>query len=274
MSLVTLLLAFVATLAGGAQGVAPSQQVGVTVTFLANEGVLLAAGESSVLIDGLFQFYGEGFAVPADSTQRALATARAPFDRVNVVLVTHRHGDHFQPSSVASHLAANPRASFATSRQVIDSLLEVSQARTLAASRLLSRTMRTGERRREVVNGVPIEFLGIPHGGGLRNRLFVEHLGFIVELGGRRVLHIGDTGTDVDVYEKLRLDTLRIDVALVPDWMVTSKDGSEIIRRWIRPRQVVAIHVGAGRGSSAESAVRSAHPGAIAFVRSLETHRW
>jgi L-ascorbate metabolism protein UlaG (beta-lactamase superfamily) len=32
---------------------------------------------------------------------------RAPFDGVDVVLVTHRHGDHFHPAAVAAHLRAD-----------------------------------------------------------------------------------------------------------------------------------------------------------------------
>ena len=42
----------------------PAQQNGVSITFLANEGVLLSAGGKHVLIDGLFLKYERGYAVP------------------------------------------------------------------------------------------------------------------------------------------------------------------------------------------------------------------
>jgi len=48
----------------------------LTITFLANEGVQLAAGDKAVLIDALFEHYGPEFALPADSTRAALAAAR------------------------------------------------------------------------------------------------------------------------------------------------------------------------------------------------------
>ncbi|HEX6048788.1 MAG TPA: MBL fold metallo-hydrolase [Gemmatimonadaceae bacterium] len=268
-----LVAALVSTLAAGAPHAAGTpQQPGISITFLANEGVMLSSGTKTVLIDALFQNYGPGFAVPADSTQAALASARAPFDSVDLVLVTHRHGDHFHPAPVATHLRANPRATLLTSQQVIDSLRHHVQPNDAIRPRMMSRTTRPGARQRVTVNGIAVELLGLPHGSFRHRR--VEHLGYIVELGGRRVLHVGDTDIGEDAFRPFRLDTARIDVALVPQWMVTSDDGREVIRRWIRPKQVVAFHVDEGGGERANQAVRAALPGAVAFTRSLETRTW
>ena len=92
----------------------PAQSEGVTITFLANEGVMLSSSGHKVLIDALFLSYGPGYAVPADSTQRSLHNARSPFDLVDLILVTHRHGDHFHPAPAAAHLRTNPRAHLVT----------------------------------------------------------------------------------------------------------------------------------------------------------------
>jgi L-ascorbate metabolism protein UlaG (beta-lactamase superfamily) len=105
--------------AGPSPSQSPARQDGVSITFLANEGVLLSSGTKKVLIDALFLKYETGYAIPADSTRAALESARPPFDAVDLVLVTHRHGDHFHPAPVAAHLRANPRATLLTSRQVI-----------------------------------------------------------------------------------------------------------------------------------------------------------
>lgn len=245
---------------------------GVSITFLANEGVLLSSGSTQVLIDALFLRYGPEYAVPADSTQSALARATAPFDSVDLVLVTHRHGDHFHPSPAAAHLRANPRATLLTSRQVIDSLRHESGASRLAP-RMVARTMAPGTRRRVIVNGLPVELLGLPHTGGRRNRR-VEHLGYIVELGGRRVLHVGDAELSEATLAPLGLDTTRIDVALLPAWVVTNQENQRLIERWIRPRQVVAFHLPQGAGADDERKVQAAWPGSVAFTRSLETRRW
>ena len=245
---------------------------GVTITFLANEGVMLSSGSQKVLIDALFLKYGPGYAVPSDSTQASLQHARAPFDSVDVILVTHRHGDHFHPVPMAGHLRANPRATLLTSQQVIDSLGSQLSAEELRSPRIMSRTTAPGARRRESIAGITVEVLGLPHGGS-RHRS-VEHLGYVVEIGGRRVLHVGDTDVSEANFARFRLDTARIDVALIPTWAMTNDAGRRVIERWIRPKQVVGFHVGTDDADRAIRDVRSAMPNAVTFTRSLETRRW
>jgi hypothetical protein len=48
----------------------------VDVTFLANEGVMLSAGNKKVLIDGLLRHYADEYALPADSTRAKLEGGR------------------------------------------------------------------------------------------------------------------------------------------------------------------------------------------------------
>ena len=247
---------------------------GLTLTFLANEGVMLSSGGKKVLIDALFVKYKTGFATPADSTQTALAGARAPFDNVDLILATHYHGDHFHPQQVAAHLAANPRATLATSTQVIDSLRGRLPRGGPIDARILARTTPPGTRKREIINGIPVEFIGISHGSGPANHLRIEHLVYIVELGGKRVMHVGDAILSDDNLRAFRLDTARIDIALVPTWVATGRSSRAAIERWVKPKQVVAFHVGEGEGDQAAREVRSAIPNAITLTRERQTHRW
>jgi hypothetical protein len=133
--------------------IAPAQPGGVNVTLTANEGVLLSAGDKKVLIDALFQEY-EGYPVAPARMQQALARGQAPFDGVNLILVTHRHGDHFHPGPVAAHLRANRGATLVTSQQVIDSLRAGANFTVLHEGQVLSRTMPAGSRRREIINAI------------------------------------------------------------------------------------------------------------------------
>jgi L-ascorbate metabolism protein UlaG (beta-lactamase superfamily) len=263
----SLVAATVATVAALAQPAA------VDATLVANAGVLLAAGEQKVLIDALFQAYDDYPIAPA-ATQLALTRARAPFDGVDLVLVTHRHGDHFHPAPVAAHLRANRGATLVTSQQVIDSLRAGANFSPVHGGQVLSRTMTPGSRRRETINGITVELLGIPHGGD-RHR-HVEHLGFIVHIGGRRVLHVGDTDVTAATYAPLRLDTARIDVALIPAWAITNPASRAVIQRYIRPRQVVGIHLptNAREARRTSGDISAAIPGAVALATSGETRRW
>jgi L-ascorbate metabolism protein UlaG (beta-lactamase superfamily) len=102
----------------------------------------------------------------------------------------------------------------------------------------------------------------------------VEHLGYIVELGGRRVLHLGDTDFSAETFAPFRLDTMRIDVALVPEWALLHAPSRAVVERWIKARQVVAIHVGEGEGARVQREMRRVMPAALTFSRSLETRTW
>ena len=259
--------------AGHGAAHADTSVAGVRITFLANEGVMLSAGSDKVLIDALYMAYGT-YAVPDQETQARLALGKQPFDGVDVILVTHYHGDHFAPEPVARHLRSNAAATLVTSRQVIDSLRAGTSLTGIGADRLLSRTTPRGTRRREAINGITIELLGIPHGSRRHRR--VEHLGFIVDVGGRRVLHVGDTDITEETYAPLRLDTTRVDVALIPYWALLDDDSRRVITRYIRPRHVVAIHVEAGveAGRRMARQVESLLPGVATFYRSLESRSW
>jgi L-ascorbate metabolism protein UlaG (beta-lactamase superfamily) len=173
---------------------------------------------------------------------------------------------------MAAHLRANPRATLVTSQQVIDSLRGRLSPEELRSSKVMSRTTAPGTTRRETVAGITVELLGLPH-AGTRHRV-VEHLSYVVEIGGRRVLHVGDTDVTEVNFAPFRLDTARIDVALIPHWVVTNDEGRTVIERWIRPKQVVAFHVGTDDGDRVTRDVRSAMPNAVTFARSLETRRW
>ena len=84
------IIGLVAAAAGAGPLEAQERATGITITFVANEGVMLSGGGRKVLIDALFEKYETGYAVPAASTQAALAQAR--------------------PSSWASHTGADATA--------------------------------------------------------------------------------------------------------------------------------------------------------------------
>jgi L-ascorbate metabolism protein UlaG (beta-lactamase superfamily) len=264
MKVVVLVAIVVAAALGhaGAGQTSSQQSTGVTITFVANEGVLISSGSQKVLIDALFERY-KNFPLAPDSVRRAGEGARPPFDSVDLILVTHHHGDHFHPAPVAAHLRANPEAQLVASAQVIDSLRGRLPPSDPVFSRVIPRTTPVGAIRREIINGVPVQMIGFEHHG-------LEHLGFIVELGGRRILHVGDTQGTVADFESLRLDTARIDVALLPSWMLTDRARREIVEQLVRPKHVVAIHIDEGAGERLARALERVAPGAVVFQGALE----
>ncbi len=97
-----------------------SQPPSVEITYIANEGVLISAGGKQVLIDGLHREYGPEYAFLPAADREKIETAKAPFDQIDLILVSHRHLDHFHPESIGRHLQHNSKAVLVSSQQVVD----------------------------------------------------------------------------------------------------------------------------------------------------------
>src|SRR5688500_13565659 len=90
-----------------------------TIRYVANEGVLIRAGDKQVLIDGLHREYKPAYAFLPPNLQKILENAQSPYDKINLLLVSHIHLDHFHPLSIALHLQNNPKSTLVSSEQVV-----------------------------------------------------------------------------------------------------------------------------------------------------------
>ena len=92
------------------------------IVALANEGFLLRCDVDAVLIDAfLAEPYSIYDALPP-TVLKLLLGAQAPFDSVDLALVSHVHGDHFQPAPARRFLDASPQTLLASSPQVLAAL--------------------------------------------------------------------------------------------------------------------------------------------------------
>ena len=252
------------------QGVAAPRPPGTTleVTYIANEGVLIAAGSTQVLIDGLHRPYRSSYPALPEPYREQIETAQPPFDEIDLILVSHMHLDHFHPEAVARHLRHNAEARLVSSQQVVGEI-ETRADHAAIRSRVTSVTPPLKGRVATIVGGVQVELLGIGHGSGRNATL--QNLGHLVTLGGRTLLHIGDASTeDASIFDALNLDEAGVDVAFLPVWFLTSDEGAAIVRQHIKPKQIVAIHMPAEGPQRAAEQIRERFPEAVAFTALLE----
>ncbi|MDH3746431.1 MAG: MBL fold metallo-hydrolase [Acidobacteriota bacterium] len=254
-----------------------SPPVGVKITYLANEGFLLVSGEQKVLIDALFPGITHYSAVP-EPTRSRLESAKPPFDGVDLVLATHFHDDHFGAREVARHLAASG-AVFLSTPQVAELLRPKLTGR---AANIWAHFPEEGERTTVSHAGIDVTILNLHHGRD-RNPP-VENLGFLLELGGLRILHIGDTEVSKNDIRPYRLNEAQIDVALVPSWFLAEPQWQGVVEE-IQPARVVAMHLATAKaprswfGSAGSRArrvegIRVAFPSVWIPTEPLETRRF
>lgn len=84
----------------------------VDITYIGSAGYMLESNSKKVLVDAPFSALVKKFEVPVATqvTQQRLATGEAPFNDVDLVLITHSHPGHFEPDILAGCLKNNPNA--------------------------------------------------------------------------------------------------------------------------------------------------------------------
>ncbi len=240
----------------------------VEVQYIANEGVLITGGGKRVLIDGLHRKYGDAYAYLPDREREKIEAARQPFDSVDLILVSHMHGDHFHPESVGSHLRSNRKAVLATSQQIIDEIAGKFADYAAVKDRITPLKFTFRERFTKRLAGIGVEFLGLGHGSG--RHASIQNFGHVFSVGGKRFLHIGDAPTSVELFDHFDLEKLSIDIAFMPAWFLNYDEGKAIIRDHIKPKHIIAVHVGPTEGESLKKAIAKDFPTADVFSTMLE----
>lgn len=224
------------------------EQAGPMVEYLANEGVLVTAGDATVVIDGLF---GDGlpdYPVVPRATRDSLEGALGRFGDVDLILVTHRHDDHFDAAAVERHLAANGSAILVAPGDAVDALGEEIDLSGRFGDRIRPLKLAPGEGAELDVDGIEVRALGLAHAG-------IGHVGYRVQLPGLSVLHLGDAQPAAADVAPLLAERERPDVALLPFWILTG-DGGPAVVETIGAGCVAAFHLERGGGDVADRLAR------------------
>lgn len=213
----------------------------VTITYLANEGIMVSAGDKSVLVDALFRNGVSGYERHEPAELEKIETSKPPYDDVDLVLVTHFHADHFDAASVVRHLENNKTAELVTSEQVATKVQEAADDNESIAARIRARTPDVKSRETGEFNGIRVDVLGLSHGGGRFEK--VRNMGYVIHLGGKRILHVGDAQINNACFEPMKQFAKGVDVACLPHWMVEHPTGAAFIRDVLQPKQLVVFHI-------------------------------
>jgi len=241
----------------------------VTVTYIGNEGVLISSGEHQVLIDGLHREYKPDYAFPSPALLTALETAHEPYNKIDLILVSHVHLDHFHGQSIGLHLKNNKSAQLISSEQIVSGVKEKSANFAEISGQVRQVTPEWKSLSTIELEGINLKILGLHHSGA--NFSWVQNLGHVIEIGGRKFLHIGDADMTAENFSSFNLSKEDIDVAFIPYWFLLSDNGRAFVRDQFRPKQIVAVHVPPAEAEKITSDFAKSNPGTIVFSKILET---
>jgi len=219
--------------------------------YLANEGVMVAHGETKVLFDPLFnESFGQYRLVPGDM-RRALFAGEPPWDGIDAVFISHYHDDHFSPRDMLELLLERDDIRLYAPEQAVAALREVSGVEDEGLfARVTSIALAYGDAPQQVeIPGLPgllIEAVRIPHSGWPDSQTHVENIAWRITLDDHTtVLHLGDADTrdlHFEKHEKYWEQRLP-HMAFPPYWYFLSDNGLKVLRERLRPAHSVGIHV-------------------------------
>ena len=233
-------------------------QVTSTVQYLANEGVMIAHGETKVLFDPIFHYGPDTYQRVPQAMQDAIMAGESPYDGVDGVFVSHYHPDHFQASSILMLLREQQGIRLYAPAQVVAELRQMASPDDEPVfERVTTFDLQYGDAPVFVrAGGLLIEAVHVPHSGWPTARTDVQNIAFRVTLEDTStVVHLGDADARIVHFEQDEAfwDERRVDLALPPYWFFLSADGREILEDRIYARHSIGIHAPAefAKGPSA-----------------------
>jgi len=225
-----------------------AEQTDLTATYLGNEGIMVAQGGTKVVFDPLYQNTYDTYQSVPEQTREALLSARAPFDNLQALFVSHSHGDHFSASDLVRFMAAHPDAFVVAPQQAIDALKGALKGADQHASenRLMSVALDYGDAPLELkVGAIRVEAVRIAHAGG-EGRRSIENILYRVTLPGEAVvMHMGDADPQWSHYSpyETHWQSVETDAAFPPYWFFTAPGGKQLVAERLNSRVQTGVHV-------------------------------
>jgi len=168
--------------------------------------------------------------------------------KVDLILVTHGHNDHFADAPALARLNNAPVYGPAGLMQSVVALEILPANLAMRFGKSGTVTPLGPEIRITAVHAEHSSELGWKNPASGKEEVHVggEPVGYIIELeNGFKIYHAGDTGLFGDM--KLIGDYYKPDVALLPIggyFVMSPKDAAYATREWLHPRYVIPMHYG------------------------------
>lgn len=240
-----------------------AQQNKVDVTYVGNAGFLINIGDKKILIDALFKGFKGNYNLP-QKIQDKLTLAQAPFDDVDLILVTHAHGDHANPDMVQQHLQNNPKAIFASTQQMVNSLNGFTD-------RCIVFNPTKEKSESKVIDDISIEAFSLPHGTNAKT----INIGFLISVNGITIFQTGDADFDQFTFaefRELQLPERNIDLSFIQHYYLRGDSlSTKFVREAIGGNYIVPIHYHFTTPAFDKALVRQNYPDAIIFEEELQS---
>ena len=220
------------------------------ITYLGNCSYLYESARSKVVIDPFGTEYGNYFYLPSNDTKQNIIKGNAPFDKVNLLLITHIHGDHFNAKLTEKFLLNNRKAKMICPQQVYMQMRDSCKSFARIKSQIISPDLAMNGSKKINANGVPITVIRMQHGtnrslvgidySNYTNYEKTEDFGYVIHFGKKTVFHQGDGCLKINEKALNKIDC-PIDIAYLGffDWDSASLN---IVKNKLKAKSVIFMH--------------------------------
>ncbi len=172
------------------------------ITYIGNCGFLYENKNRKIIIDPFGTQYGEVFELPSSQLTGKIVAGLPPFDNIQLLLISHFHGDHFDSKLTEQFLLHNKSAILICPSQVLKVLKDSCRNLELIKSRIIIPSMENGKFDSVQLKGLNLKVLKLQHGSTRNFETLsyseytdyekTENFGFVFQMSGKYVFHQGD----------------------------------------------------------------------------------
>lgn len=211
-----------------------------SIRYVANAGVLLTHRNKKILIDGLHITFVKPYCSVDDATLEQIILNKAPFDKLDLMLFTHHHLEHFDAYTVCETLKTNRFTQLIGTPTITKLLKESNNFDPVIISQVNNFEIPRGKSIIANIKDIPVEIISMKHDGQKYKN--VENFAYFFELGNTTFFHCGDSAPSYKSFEDCKIFKKRIDVLMVPFPFMGLREGREIIEE-INPSQIIVMHL-------------------------------
>lgn len=178
------------------------------ITYIANCGFLYESQSSKIIIDPFGTEFGDYFFLPSSDTRTKIETGIEPFDKIDIVLITHIHGDHFNPLLTEKFLLNNKNTKLICPPQVFKGIKDTCVNFKQIESQIISPQISMNDLETLDINGITVMAVRMQHGTdrslqGVKYEDYTdyektENFGYLIYIDNKVIFHQGDGDLNIN----------------------------------------------------------------------------
>lgn len=214
----------------------------VGITYIANEGFLISSKTKNILVDALFK-NPYGYQDTPDEILEKMNHSQPPFSRIDLMLFSHAHRDHFEPNVALKVLMSHPETILVGNEAVCKELKEAAgEGYAKISPRVKNINPEWGTIIQETINGIDLKIFPVNHSTPERPYMT---LAYILDMEGAKVLHLGDIYPPANekYFRDFQLQKENIALAFIDPFFLLDETGKQMTAEFIQPKQIVPMHM-------------------------------